>query len=66
MYQVLVPVDRNVERAFYQAKYVERLADGRDVEATAALWRRFSGLRTTATPTRSSWPGASGPAVDTG
>ncbi len=34
MYQVLVPVDRNVERAFHQAKYVERLADGRDVEAT--------------------------------
>lgn len=35
MYEVLVPVDRDTDRAFHQAKYVERLADaGGEVEAT--------------------------------
>lgn len=35
MYSVLVPVDRNANRAFHQAKYVERLAAaGEDVTAT--------------------------------
>lgn len=35
MYRVLVPVDRDAERSYHQAKYVERLADdGGDIEVT--------------------------------
>jgi nucleotide-binding universal stress UspA family protein len=35
MYRVLVPVDRDAERAVHQARYVERLAhDGGDLEVT--------------------------------
>ena len=35
MYEVLVPVDRSVDRALHQARYVARLAEnGSEVEAT--------------------------------
>lgn len=37
-YDVLVPVDRDTDRAFHQARYVERLADGDSEVAATVLY----------------------------